>query len=255
MATRLEPAELWGAADYERIAERFAPVHDALIEALEVRAGERVLDVATGTGEVALRAARLGAEVTGLDLAPALLELARFKASREGLAIDWTDGNAQAMPYDDDSFDVVCSNFGIIFAPDAEATARELGRVCVSGGRLGLTTWKPNEGLHAIYSKLEEAGADPTEHWGRAERVRELLQDDFELRIEEGVWTLEGESPEDVWELTTSAAPPVKALVGRLDPDRLAEFRAAMLDHWTGFERDGRIAEPRGYLLVLGRRR
>jgi SAM-dependent methyltransferase len=220
-----------------------------------VKAGDRFLDIATGTGEVALRAARLGAEVTGLDLAPALLEQARVKASHESLEITWTEGNAEALPYDDGGFDVVCSTFGIIFAPHAEATARELGRVCVAGGRLGLTTWKPNEGLHAIYSKLEEAGADPTEDWGRAERVRQLLQDDFELRIEEGVWTLEGESPEGVWELMTSAAPPVKALVGRLDPDRLAEFRAAMLEHWAGFERDGRVAEPRGYLLVLGRRR
>ena len=220
-----------------------------------MKAGDRFLDIATGTGEVALRAARLGAEVTGFDLAPALIEQARVKASHEGLEITWTEGNADALPYDDGGFDVVCSNFGIIFAPHAEATARELGRVCVAGGRLGLTTWKPNEGLHAIYSKLEEAGADPTEDWGRAERVRQLLQDDFELRIEEGVWTLEGESPEDVWELMTSAAPPVKALVGRLDPDRLAEFRAAMLEHWAGFERDGRVAEPRGYLLVLGRRR
>ena len=220
-----------------------------------MKAGDRFLDIATGTGEVALRAARLGAEVTCLDLAPALLEQARVKASHEGLEITWTEGNAEALPYDDGGFDVVCSNFGVIFAPDAKATARELGRVCVAGGRLGLTTWKPNEGLHAIYSKLEEAGADPTEDWGRAERVRQLLQDDFELRIEDGVWTLEGESPEDVWELMTSAAPPVKALVGSLDPDRLAEFRAAMLEHWAGFERDGRVAEPRGYLLVLGRRR
>ena len=252
----LEPAELWGAADYERIAERFAPIHDELIQALELKSGDRVLDVATGTGEVALRAARLGADVTGLDVAPALLEQARVKTSREGLAIDWTEGNAAALPYDDGSFDVVCSNLGHIFAPDAGAVARELGRVCTRAGRLGLTTWKPNQGLHSVYAVCgDDAREDPAEHWGREEQVRELLGADFELSIEDRVWALEGDSPEDLWELMTASAPPMKALVQRLDPEKLAEFRSALLDHWAGFERDGHIAEPRGYLLVLGRRR
>jgi ubiquinone/menaquinone biosynthesis C-methylase UbiE len=93
-----------------------------------------VLDVATGTGEVALRAARLGGEVTALDVAPALLEQARAKSDREGLTIAWTGGDAQALPYEDGGFDVVCSNFGVIFAPDPEAAAAELARVCKAGG-------------------------------------------------------------------------------------------------------------------------
>jgi len=247
---------MWGAAEYERIAERFAPIHDRLIAALGVKAGDRIVDVATGTGEVALRAARLGADVTGLDVAPALLKQARAKAEHDGLEIDWVEGNAERLPFEDGTFDVVCSNFGVIFAPDVEAAARELGRVCVHGGRLGLTTWKPNEGLHRIYATLEEdRGPDPAEEWGLEDRVRELLGADFDLTIEEAVWALEGDSPEDVWELMTAAAPPCKALVERLEPARLAEFRSAMLEHWAGFERDGRIAEPQGYLVVLGRRR
>jgi SAM-dependent methyltransferase len=251
----LEPAELWGAADYERIAERFAPIHDELIEALEVKPGERVLDVATGTGEVALRAARLGAEVTGLDLAPALLEQARVKTSREGLEIDWTEGNAEALPYDDGSFDIVCSCFGVIFAA-AEAAARELGRVCRSGGRLGLTAWEPNAGLHRIYRKFDrDPGEDPPERWGVESRLWELLGVDFDLRIEERVWMLEGDSPEHVWELMTMSAPPVKAFAEKLGPKELSAFREEMLKHWRGFERNGRVAEPRGYLLVSGRRR
>jgi ubiquinone/menaquinone biosynthesis C-methylase UbiE len=214
-----------------------------------------VLDVATGTGEVALRAARLGADVSALDVAPALLEQGRAKADREGLAIAWTEGDAQALPYDEGSFDVVCSNFGVIFAPDAEAAAAELTRVCRTAGRLGLTTWLPNQGLHRIYAEFQRNGArDPSEEWGKEARVRELLGQ-FELRIEERVWLLEGESAEEVWELMTSGAPPLKAFVESLDAERLEGFRTAMLEHWRGFERNGRVAEPRGYLLVLGARR
>lgn len=248
-----DAAALWGGAEYERIAERFAPIHEALIERVAVEAGEQFLDVATGTGEVALRAARIGAHVTGLDLAPALLEQARVKADQEGLAVEWIEGNAETLPFDDGSFDVVCSSFGVIFAPDAEAAARELGRVC--RGRLGLTTWQPNAGLHRIYATFRPGGADPTERWSEESGVRELLGADFDLRIEERVWTLEGESPEDVWELMTAAAPPVKAFVEKLDPDELDSFRAEMLEFWGGFEQDGRVAEPRGYLLVSGERR
>jgi SAM-dependent methyltransferase len=252
----MEAAELWGGADYERIAERFARVHDELIEALAPRPGEAVLDVATGTGEVALRAARLGASVSGLDLAPALLEQARAKAVREGLEVDWVEGDAEALPYEDEVFDVVSSSFGVIFAPDAEAAAGELARVCRAAGRLGLTVWKPNEGLHRIYARYADrnGGDDPAEQWGDQGRIRELLGQSFELRFEEAVWHLEGDSPENVWELMTTAAPPLKALVASLERERLDAFRAAMLEHWAGFERDGRVVEPRGYLLVLGRR-
>jgi SAM-dependent methyltransferase len=250
---KLEPAELWGAAEYERIAERFAPIHDALISALEVKPGDRVLDVATGTGEVALRAARLGADVTGLDLAPALLEQARVKADRESVQVEWVEGNAEALPFDDGSFEVVCSCFGVIFA-DAEAASRELGRVCRSGGRLGLTAWKPNAGLHRIYRKFDPR-EDTPERWGEQPKLRDLLGGDFELQIDERVWTLEGESPEDVWGLMITSAPPVKAFVEKLGSEDLAAFRREMLEHWRGFEQDGRVAEPRAYLLVSGQRR
>jgi ubiquinone/menaquinone biosynthesis C-methylase UbiE len=251
-----EAAAMWGGAEYERIAERFAPIHDALVSALGPRPGERFLDVATGTGEVALRAARAGAAVSALDLAPALLEQARAKAVAEGLAIDWVEGNAQELPYDSGSFDAVASNFGVIFAPEPEAAAAELGRVCASGGRLGITAWLPHEGLHSVYSRfVDDAREDPTERWGARESVSELLQPWFELEIEERVWHLEAKSPEAVWELMSSGAPPVKALLDSLEPRRRNEFRAAMIEHWEGFRTNDAVSEPRGYLLVLGRRR
>jgi SAM-dependent methyltransferase len=252
-----DPSAMWGGGTYERIAERFAPIHDELVRRLEAGPGVRWLDLATGTGEVAVRAARAGAEATGLDFAPGMLEQARAKAAAEGLEIHWDLGDAQALPYADASFDVVSSNFGIMFAPDHEAVAWELGRVTRPGGRLGLANWRPNEGLHAIYGRFAPGeGAPDPEEWGSEGHLRELLGASFELEIEERVWNLEGDSPEDVWELMVTSAPPVKALVESLEPERSGEFRQAMLDHWANFRIDGSgVSEPRRYLLVLGRRR
>ncbi|MDQ2984688.1 MAG: methyltransferase domain-containing protein [Actinomycetota bacterium] len=245
---------MWGAADYERVARRFAPIHDELVSSLEPAGGVRWLDLATGTGEIALRAARAGAAVTGADISERLLEQARAKGAAESLEVVWELADAQDLPYADGAFDVVSSSFGVIFAPDQEAVARELARV--ARGRLGLTCWRPNEGPHAIYERFwpsdEVQGADD---WGSEEHVMELLSPAFELEFEEGVWHLTGESPEDLWEVMTEGAPPVKALVATLEPDVLAEFRRAMLEHWAGFRTDDGVDEPRRYLLVGGKRR
>jgi SAM-dependent methyltransferase len=242
---------MWGGADYERVAQRFAPIHDELVARLSPSPGDRWLDVATGTGEVAVRAARAGTEVTGLDIAPRLLEQARAKSPD----VDWVEGDAQALPFADGSFDVVSSCFGLIFAPAQEDVAREVARVC--SGRLGLTVWRPNEGLHAIYAVFsgEQPASPSSDDWGREERLEELLGDGFELQLEERVWWLEGESPEDVFELMSNGAPPLRALLDSLQPDRAAAFREAMLDHWSEFETPEGVREPRRYLLVLGRRR
>ena len=247
----LATPDMWGAADYEQIARRFAPIHDQLVARLALRAGERWLDVATGTGEVAVRAAGAGADVVGLDIAPRLLAQARSKSAD----IDWVEGDAEALPFADSSFDIVSSSFGVMFAPDQEAAAGELARVC--RGRLGLTTWRPNEGLHALYAEFaDEQPEGPTaDDWGREERLGELLGDAFELEIEERVWWLEGDSPVDVWNLMSTGAPPVKALVDSLAADRRVAFREAMLEHWSQFQTDDGVREPRRYLLALGERR
>jgi ubiquinone/menaquinone biosynthesis C-methylase UbiE len=247
---------MWGGADYELVAKQFAPIHDELIAALAPRAGERFLDVATGTGEIALRATRAGAEVTALDFAPALLEQARAKGAAEELEIEWIEGDAESLPFDDGSFDLVASNFGVIFAPVPERAAGELARVCARGGRLGVTAWLPNHGLHSVYADFSaEDDDDPTERWGSSEGARELLEALFELEIEERVWNLEAESAEAAWELLSAGAPPVKALLESLEPRRAEEFRTAMIDYWRGFGSNGGIREPRAYLLIRGRRR
>jgi len=247
----LAAAEMWGAADYERVAQRFAGIHDQLVSRLAPRAGDRWLDVATGTGEVAVRAARAGAEVTALDIAPRLLDQARSKSSD----VTWVEGDAQALPFADGSFEVVSSCFGLIFAPAQEVAAREVARVC--SDRLGLTVWRPDEGPHAIYAAFsgEQREGPTSDDWGREERLEELLGDAFELELEEHVWWLEGETPEGVFDLMSNGAPPLRALLDSLQPERAEAFREAMLEHWSKFQTSEGVREPRSYLLVLGRRR
>jgi SAM-dependent methyltransferase len=227
------------------------------VQALEPRAGERWLDVASGTGEVALRAARAGAEVTGIDIAPVLVEQARAKAAAQGFRIAFDVGDAEALPYPDDSFDVAASNFGAVFAPDHAAVARELGRVVRPGGRLGITAWHPSTALTDLYGRhgLVAPEAADSFDWGREGHAEALLADEFELDLRNGEWELEAANGEELWELWRTGAPPFKARVDSLEPEALEAFRRDIVDYWETF-REGDLVRPsREYLLILGRRR
>jgi SAM-dependent methyltransferase len=209
------------------------------------------LDVATGTGEVAIRAAAAGAHVTGSDIAPRMLELARAKAPE----IEFELGDVQELRYDDAAFEVVSSCFGFIFAPDHEATARELTRVCAD--RLGFTSWEPSPELGELYRNF---GLDTPEgrlpfEWGKRRHVKELLGTAFSLEIEADDWILEGASGEELWELWSRSAPPFKARVEELDPPRRGDFRAAYVDYCERYREGDRVRVPRNYLLVVARRR
>ena len=245
---------MWGDADYDRVAQRFAAIHDELVARLHPPPGERWLDIGTGTGEVALRAARAGAEVTAVDISEALLEIARRKPGAEQVA--WELGDAQALRFGDASFDAVVSCFAVIFAPDEDAAAGELARVCSPNGRLGLTAWRPEDGPHSIYQRFVPSDSVAVaDQWGEEAHVHELLDGAFELEIDEGVWHLKADSPEAAWALMSEGAPPVKALLATLEPAEVTEFRAAMLERWAGFQTaEGGVDEPRRYLLVTGRR-
>ena len=141
---------VWGSAPFENVAADIAEVHDHLVAELAPHEGEEWLDVGTGTGGVAVRAARAGAKVTGSDLAPVLIETAKRLAAEERLDVDYHVGDAEELPYGNASFDVVSSSFGAIFAPDHKAVARELARVCRPGGRLGLSAWNPDGGQGVV---------------------------------------------------------------------------------------------------------
>lgn len=252
---------IWGNGPYERMPVHYASLTEHLLRALEPRPGLRWLDVATGTGVVALAAAAVGAQVTGVDLAPALVDAARRLAGENGLSIRYDVGDAEELPYEDEGFDVVSSNIGVMFAPDHAAVARELARVCRPGGRLGLTCWKPEGGVADIFKLMRPfqppppPGAGNPFDWGRRRHVEELLGSAFELTFEEGDAPQLGESGEDVWELFSTSYGPTKTLADSLEPERGEELHRAWVDFYEGYRVDGGIRQPRPYLLVLALRR
>ncbi len=185
---RARAREIWALGDYDRVArDVLAPFGPALVHACRVGPGVRVLDVAAGTGNVALAAARAGASVTGCDLTPALLEVARRNAAEEGLDVAWIEADAEALPFPDASFDVVTSAVGVMFAPDHTAAARELLRVCRPGGTIGLIAWTPGGWSARFFETISrhlppapaDAGASPM-LWGDDAHVLALLGDGIE---------------------------------------------------------------------------
>lgn len=172
----------WATGDYASVAEHIDEAPPTrLIEAVGISSDEDVLDVATGTGNVALRAARAGARVTGLDLVPELLDVARVRARDAGLEIEFVEGDAEALPFADAAFDRVLSAFGIQFAPRHEVVAGELVRVCRPGGAIGLVNWTPEGVIGQMFSIMGRylpappEFASPPPKWGSEEHVRKLL--------------------------------------------------------------------------------
>jgi ubiquinone/menaquinone biosynthesis C-methylase UbiE len=183
-----------------------------------------------------------------------LLDQAR--AGADGLPIRWDEGDAQNLPYEDASFDVVASCFGAVFAPDDEAVAHELARVCRPGGRLGLTAWRASPELRAVY---ERAGLGPVEpdptRWSDEAHVHRLLGGAFDLELEPGVWRADFETPEHMWEWWSAAVPRFAVMLRDLPPERHATVRDEMRAVAERARTNGGVEFTREYVLVLGRRR
>jgi SAM-dependent methyltransferase len=250
---------MWGQGNFDEVADSIDDVHRAVAESLDPKQGQQWLDVACGTGRVAELAAAAGASVVGIDLAPALIDVAKRRAAERGLAIDYRVGDAENLDVADASFDAVSSSFGVMFAPSQEAAAAELARVTKPGGKLALACWTP-EGRIGEMFKLQGsfAPAPPPSipvAWGREERARELLGDAFDLTFERRFTTDEWESGEAMWEFFSPRFGPVVTLLQVLPPEKAAEFRTAMIAH-SEEARDGdKIVDHREYLLITGIRR
>jgi SAM-dependent methyltransferase len=251
---------MWGSGPYQRVTETLADLHDLLLERLDPKPGERWLDLACGTGAMAERAARAGAQVTGVDLAPALIEQARQRAGAAGLKIDYRVGDCERLEdIADGSFDVLSSTCGIMFAPDHAATAQQLGRVLKPGGRLGLGNWTPEGGLGRMFKMMSPFVATPPPSspfdWGKEDRVRELLGGDFDLQIERHVSMFRTGSGEEYWEIFSNDYGPTKTLAHSLG-GRREEFHRTWVDFFEqNYRHGGEIAHDREWLLILGIRR
>ncbi|HEY8373929.1 MAG TPA: class I SAM-dependent methyltransferase [Pseudonocardiaceae bacterium] len=254
-------SQVWGTGSYELLPQHYSPLLDHLTRALAVQPGERVLDVACGTGALTTRLAASGAEVRGVDLAPALVETARRLAAEDGTVVHYDVGDAEDLPYPDGTFDVVASSVGTMFAPTPEAVARELARVCRPGRRLGLANWSAEHGVVDMFGIIARfqppppAGVPSPFRWGSRERCDELLGEAFELSYQEGDAPQRGSSGEEVWQLFLTTYGPVRTLAGALDTEHREELHRAFVDFFEHYRVGGEVHQPRPYLLVLGTRR
>lgn len=254
---------IWASGDYAQSARYIGPVGPDLVHRLSIAPGDRVLDVATGTGLAAIPAAHAGATVTGLDLTPELLDGARRRAAAEGVQATWVEGDAEALPFADATFDRVLSTFGIQFTPRHGHTASELARVCAPGGTLGLCNWTPAGFIGRVlktvggYMPAPPAGASPPPAWGDPEHVQELLGDAFELRFDTATADFTGASPEQFIDDFADWYGPLITARTALDPQgRWAALREELIALATAYDDDGDgLRAASEYLVVTGRRR
>jgi SAM-dependent methyltransferase len=176
----MDPKTMWGSGNYAAVAERISDTGELVVERAGVEPGMDVLDVACGTGNATIPAAREGARVTGLDFSPELLAIARERAADAMVEVDWVEGDAQELPFADASFDRVLSVFGHMFAPDHQRTAAEMLRVCRPGGAIAVACWTPEGSIGRMFRTIAELvppppGGEPPLLWGTDAHVRELL--------------------------------------------------------------------------------
>jgi SAM-dependent methyltransferase len=181
-AVKQRQRQAWSSGDYHAVAARIVLAAERLVDAADLRAGWRVLDVATGSGNAAIAAARLGCDAVGVDYVPALLDRGRARAAAEGLEAEFVEGDAEALPFPDRSFDAVTSVFGAMFAPDHERTAAELLRVVRPGGTIALASWRPDGFVGELFATTAAhlpppAGTRSPMLWGTEAHLRELLGD------------------------------------------------------------------------------
>ena len=249
----------WASGDYHMIGTQILIVSELLIESLDLHSTERVLDVATGSGNAALAAARRGCSVIGIDYVPALLDRARQRADAEGLVAEFEQGDAEALAFDDGSFDVVSSVFGAMFAPDQERTASELTRVTRPGGRVGLVAHTPDGFIGNLFKTIgahvpPPAGLRSPIQWGTESRLEELFGEAAdEIRSVKRAYVFRATSPEAYVEYWVRFYGPTLKAFEAVGDDGRDALTADVLDLIARFNTadDGTMVVPNEYLETV----
>jgi SAM-dependent methyltransferase len=258
---------MWTSGDYPLMVETFLlPLGPRLVDACGIGAGTRVLDVASGTGNAAIPAAQRAATVTASDLTPALLEAGAARPEAQGLELDWVEADAENLPFADESFDVVMSSIGVMFAPHHQTAADELVRTCRPGGTIGLLSWTPEGMLGALFATMKPfappppPGASSPPLWGSEAHLRELFGDrvDFHSVTRDALEITAFDRPRDYGEhFKAYYGPTMAARANAVRNGAEAEFDAALdafCDEWShGTSSPARFEKE--YLLAVGTRR
>ena len=249
---------MWASGDFAVIGTTLQIVGELLCEAVDVGAGERVLDVAAGNGNATLAAARRFAHVTSTDYVPQLLERGRARAAAEGLDVTFEVADAEALPYPTGSFDVVLSTFGVMFAPDHSQSASELMRVCRSGGRIGLTSWTPESFLGQLLRVIAKyvppaPGARSPLLWGTKTHIKDLFTGSVSIEHRFREFAFRYRSPEHFVDVFRTFYGPVHKAFLTLDANGQAELEADLLALLQASDRGGAagLVVPAEYLETV----
>lgn len=256
---------MWASGDYPRLAADLLPeLGETLVAACGIGRGDRVLDVAAGSGNVAIAAARTGAEVVASDLTPELFEAGRARAAAEGVELEWREADAEALPFADGEFDVVVSAIGVMFAPHHQAAADELVRVCRPGGRMGIVSWTPEGFIGRLFATMKPyappppPGSSPPPLWGSEDHVLGLLGDRVsDVATERRMLTVDlFARPEDFRDYFKAVYGPTIAVYRALadEPDRATALDADLAELARSADRGQGVLDWE-YLLLTARRR
>ncbi len=249
----------WSSGDYAVVGTTLQIVGESLCEALDLRAGERVLDVAAGNGNATLAAARRWCDVVSTDYVPALLERGRGRASAEGLPVQFEQADAENLPYTDHSFDVVLSTFGVMFTPDQDKAAAEMARTCKTGGRIGLANWTPASFVGEIFKTMGKyvppaAGVKSPALWGTEARLRELFGERLDsIEIERRDFVFRYRNAAHWLEVFRTFYGPMHRAFGALDAEKQETLAADLIALAERFNRatDGTLVAPSEYIEVV----
>ena len=252
---------VWDAGEYAELSQHIRDIGERVVTRAGIEPGMTVLDVACGSGNAALPAARAGAQVTGLDLVPKLLEQGRAKAAADGLELEWVEGDAEELPFADDSFDRVLSTVGHMFAPRHQRVADEMARVCRPGGAIVTATWTPEGSVGAVFAASASYLPPPPDYasppilWGTEEHVREMFGSaasgfEFERHVNWIQWdSVDGFA--DYFMDRFGPLVTARAMLG----ERFGELRERILEIWRDANEatDGSFRLPQEYLLSVVR--